>query len=169
MEKLTGAIVQGDGKAMKCEIRIARKEEIDLLVDLRLRFVTDLHPEYDRNKVRELTVATKAYLEGLFARDAYVGFVGEVGGELACTAGLLIYDYPPLYSKDFRKIGHVLNFFTIKKFRRNGFGIKLMEFIKDYAKRNSFHKLDLTATEDGYGLYRKCGYTDSVRNMELAL
>jgi len=154
---------------MDCEIRIATVRDIELLVDLRIRFVLDLHPEYGEDLVRELTAATKRYIETHFAQGRYVGFIGEVRGEAACTASLLLYDYPPLYSGDYRKIGHVLNFFTVKKFRRNGFGIKMMDFIKDYAKRNAFHKLNLSATEDGYALYKKCGFADSERNMELAL
>lgn len=154
---------------MDCTIRIATTQEIDLLVDLRMQFVLDLHPEYGADKVSELTVATKRYIETHFSQGRYVGFIGEVRGEAACTAALLLYDYPPLYSGESRKIGHVLNFFTIKKYRRNGLGIRMMDFIKDYAKRNAFHKLDLSATEDGYDLYKKCGFADSVRNMEFAL
>lgn len=154
---------------MECKIRMATVQEIDLLVDLRMQFVLDLHPEYDAGKVSELTAATKRYIETHFAQGRYVGFIGEVNHEPACTAALLQYEYPPLYSHETRKIGHVLNFFTIKKYRRNGLGIQLMDFIKDYAKRNAFHKLDLSATEDGYDLYKKCGFADSVRNMELEL
>ena len=122
-----------------------------------------------KNKVYELLIATKKYIEEHYKKDMYVGFIGEVGNEIACTSGLLIYNYPPLYSQEFRKIGHVLNFFTINKFRRNGFGIQMMEIIKEYSKKNNFYKLDLTATEDGYELYKKSGFIDSVRNMDFIL
>ena len=154
---------------MECKMRIADDTEIDLLVDLRIKFVKDIHPEYTINKINELTVATKKYINEQYNKNMYVGFIGEVESEIVCTTALLIYDYPPLYSQEYRKIGHVLNFFTDKKYRRKGFGIKMMDFVKEYSKHNNIYKLDLSATEDGYELYKKCGYSDSERNMELVL
>lgn len=154
---------------MECKIRIADEKEIDLLVDLRIQFVKDLHPEYSNARINDLIVATTRYITEKYNNNMYVGFIGEAGSEIACTTALLIYDYPPLYSQEYRKIGHVLNFLTVKKFRRNGFGMKMMNFVKEYSTQNNFFKLDLSATEDGCKLYRKCGYSDSERNMELIL
>jgi GNAT superfamily N-acetyltransferase len=159
----------GPRKKMECKIRIANEDEISLLVNLRIQFVKELHPEYCEKKVKELEVATKNYIEEHYKKSLYVGFIGEVNNKTVCTSGILIYNYPPLYSQEYRKIGHVLNFFTLKEHRKKGYGVIMMDYIKEYAKINNFYKIDLTSTEAGYGLYKKCGFIDSERNMEFAL
>jgi len=42
----------GPRKKMECKIRIANEDEISLLVNLRIQFVKELHPEYCEKKVK---------------------------------------------------------------------------------------------------------------------
>jgi len=79
---------------------------------------------------------------------------------------LLIYNYPPLFSSTYRKIGHVLNFYTRPQYRNKGYGIGLMEYVKQQTKKINIYKLDLSATKAGYPVYQKCGFLDSERIME---
>ena len=96
----------------------------------------------------------------------YIGFFGEIDYQSACSTSLLIYNYPPLFSSTYRKIGHVLNFYTRPQYRNKGYGIGLMEYVKQQAKKINIYKLDLTATKAGYPVYQKCGFLDSERIME---
>ena len=74
----------------------------------------------------------------------------QVHNQIVCSTSLLIYNYPPLFSADYRKIGHVLNFYTRPQYRYKGYGIGLMEYVKQYAKDMNIYKLYLTATKTGY-------------------
>ncbi len=145
---------------MDLEIRKAGLESVELLADLRMEFVRDVHPEYDDDLVRNMRCATLHYLRDLLAAKSYIGFIGKASEVIACSASLLIYSLPPLKSASTRKIGHVLNFFTRLDFRRRGCGLALMEFIKASAREEGIERLVLNATESGYPLYRKAGFTE---------
>jgi GNAT superfamily N-acetyltransferase len=151
---------------MDCVYRIADASEIDLLLEMRLEFVRDIHPEYDMKTVEALSTGSRRYIKEHIEKDMYVGFFGEADGRVACATSLLIYNYPPLFSSDYRKIGHVLNFYTRPQYRHRGYGHGLMECVKSHAKNLGIYKLDLSATEAGYPLYQKCGFRDSERIME---
>lgn len=154
---------------MNCKYRVADKSEIDMLLQMRLEFVKDIHPEYDDNKMNELSVGTYQYIKDHVEKNMYIGFVGEINNQIACSTSLLIYNYPPLFTSAYRKIGHVLNFYTRPQHRNKGYGIGLMEFVKQYAKNINIYKLDLSATNDGYLLYQKCGFLDAQRIMEFEI
>jgi ribosomal protein S18 acetylase RimI-like enzyme len=151
---------------MNCKYRIADKADIDLLLEMRLEFVKDIHPEYDKKKIEELSIGSYQYIKKHIEKDMYIGFFGEVNNQIACSTSLLIYNYPPLFSAIYRKIGHVLNFYTRPQYRNKGYGNGLMEYVKQQAKNYDTYKLDLTATKTGYPLYKKCGFVDSERIME---
>jgi GNAT superfamily N-acetyltransferase len=73
---------------------------------------------------------------------------------------MLIYTIPPLLSAEGRTIGHILNFFTKKEHRGKGYGRGLMNFIKADAKENGVSRLFLNATDMGFPLYVRCGFTE---------
>ncbi len=151
---------------MTCNYRMANKSEIDTMLELRLEFIKDIHPEYDDIKMKEVSAGTYQYISEHIQKDMYVSFFGEINNYIVCSASLLIYHYPPLFSAEYRKIGHVLNFYTRPSYRHKGYGNGLMTYIKQYAEENNYYKLDLTATKAGYPLYKKCDFIDSERIME---
>ncbi len=150
------------GVAMgKLRIQTARADQLDKLVDMRLDFIRDLHPEYTPNHLDGIRTATKSYLQDLLAHDAYVGFLGfDAAGATVCSAGLLLYSLPPLHAGRPRKIGHVLNFFTQPGHRKRGYGTELIEFMKVWAKDAGLNRLFLNATAMGLPLYAKSGFIE---------
>jgi GNAT superfamily N-acetyltransferase len=136
-------------------------EYLETLVDLRIEFIKDIHPEYDSNLLTQIHTATIKYFKDLFESNVYIGFLGmEPSGEIVCTTGLLIYNLPPLNSASYRKVGHVLNFFTKSQYRRNGYGLELMNFVKITAKQEGIARLVLSATKMGYDLYKKSSFVE---------
>ncbi len=151
---------------MACKYRIADKSEIDLLFEMRLEFVKDIHPEYNNKLIDEIAIGSYQYIKEHIDKDMYIGFLGEVNDQIVCSTSLLIYYYPPLFSSEYRKVGHVLNFYTRPQYRNRGYGCGLMEFVKQFSKTINIYKLDLSATNAGYALYQKCGFIDAERIME---
>lgn len=148
---------------------IATVDDLDMLVQMRVEFLHDMHPEYDEETLLQLDIGAREYIQKQLMADAYVGFLGKVDEVVVCSGALLIYALPPLRDRYPRKIGHVLNFYTKKEFRKCGYGQGLMTYIQAYAKENGFQRLFLFATEDGYPLYKKTGYIDSNKAMEYNL
>ena len=81
-------------------------------------------------------------------------------GEIICTAGLLIYYLPPLNIEKYRKIGHILNFYTKPAYRKKGIGLKLMNYIKDTAVNEKIDRLVLNSTKMGFSMYKKAGFIE---------
>jgi len=154
---------------MNCLYSIATIDNLNELVSLRVDFIKELHPEYSKEKLEEIGVASKDYIHQKTSTGDYIGFIGILSKKIVCCAGLLIYDLPPLQSGKIRKIGHVLNFYTKPEFRRKNYGQELMGFIIDSTEKFGFSKLVLNATADGYGLYKKAGFADSERSMDLKI
>lgn len=170
---------------MACSYITATDKDLNLLVQMRMAFVQDLHPEYDEALLARIRTGTEAYVHEQAAAGSYVGFFGvdhdaydmmpittmaSVPVEtIACTGALLVYTLPPLYGQEGRKVGHVLNFYTRKAFRKRGYGKGLMAYMIAYAKENGFSRLFLNATADGAPLYRKVGYQEVKDAMSLEL
>ena len=150
-------------------IKITVNNDIDLLLDLRMEFIQDIHPEYSNEQLDKIKKGTYKFLSEQILNKTYVGFIVEVEKTIVSFASLLTYYYPPLLSEKYRKVGYVINFYTRKKYRKCGYGMKLMEEIKAYGKENDFYKIILTATESGYPLYKKSGFVDALRNMEFKI
>lgn len=142
---------------MNLELLAAFEEEIDALAEMRVRFILDLHPDY-APRAEEIRRAILVYLREHLAQKRYIGYLGRSDGQLVCSAGLLLYDLPPLHPEQTRRVGHVLNFFTAPEFRRQGVGRRLVEFIVADAKARGLDRLALNATEQGEPLYRQTGF-----------
>jgi GNAT superfamily N-acetyltransferase len=136
-------------------------EYLDTLVDLRMEFIKDLHPEISDKEINNTRSSTSGYFTDLLEKELYIGYLGlNSDKDIICTAGLLIYELPPLDSACCRKIGHILNFYTKPEYRKQGCGTKLMEFIKASAKESGINRLFLNATDMGFGLYKKACFTE---------
>lgn len=58
----------------------------------------------------------------------------------------------------------VLNVYTDKDYRRQGIAFRLMQMLTEHARQNGLDYIELKATQDGYPLYQKCGFSESTEN-----
>jgi GNAT superfamily N-acetyltransferase len=133
---------------------------LEILVDLRIEFIKDIHPELDTKLLEKIYKTTLKYFKELFENKAYIGFIGLLNNEVICTAGLLLYNLPPLTNESYRKIGHVLNFYTKSGYRKKGYGLKLMEYIKKIAMEEKINRLVLNSTQMGFSIYKEAGFIE---------
>lgn len=150
---------------MNCIYSIAAIENINDLVNLRIDFIKEIHPEFSLERLDQIAVGSRDYITKKYENGSYCGFLGTLSGTIVCFAGLLIYDLPLLQSSNVRKVGHVLNFYTKPEYRKKGIGQGLMEYIINHSRSSGFTRLVLNATTDGYELYKKTGFTDSDKSM----
>jgi ribosomal protein S18 acetylase RimI-like enzyme len=146
---------------MEIEFKKVGIEYLEMLVDLRMEFLQDIHPKVDLQLLDKIQKATLTYFNDLFKNNSYIGFIGTNNdGEAVCTAGLLLYYLPPLNNENHRKIGHVLNFYTKPEYRKKGIGLKLMNYLKDIAADEKINRLVLNSTEMGLSMYKKAGFLE---------
>jgi GNAT superfamily N-acetyltransferase len=144
-----------------CKFKKTGLDDLNYLIELRVEFIKDIHPEYDNSLVERIKYGATEYLMEHIQNNTYSGFLGFVDGEIVCSAGLLIYYLPPLRSEQPRKTGHILNCFTRLPHRGKGYGFGLIEFIRTSAKEDGISRLFLNATPSGYSLYKRAGFTES--------
>jgi GNAT superfamily N-acetyltransferase len=136
-------------------------EDIELLSDMRMAYIRHDRPGMEEDELETVKKDVRDFIRQAQSEGRYLGFIGEIDGQRVCSAGLLVYDLPPLDSAGPRRVGHVLNFFTFKEHRRKGYGKGMMDFMIRAAKERGFDRLTLNATPDGYPLYVKCGFGES--------
>lgn len=156
---------------MKCYYRVATERETKALSlsHLRMNFIKDVHPEYDLPKITSVMVGVERCIREYSNKNAYIGFLGIINGDIACSSGLIICNFSNGSLRKYCKIGYIVNFYTRREYRRRGYGYGLMEYVKSYARQNGFYKLNLTSTKEAYSLYKKCGYRDHRDFMEYVL
>jgi len=146
---------------MELELKKVGIEYLEILVDLRIEFIKDIHPEIDLQLLEKIQKASLTYFNDLLKNNSYIGFIGiNNNGEVICTAGLLIYYLPPLNNENYRKIGHVLNFYTKPAYRKKGVGLKLMNYLKNTAADEKINRLVLNSTKMGFPMYKKAGFIE---------
>ena len=142
------------------EFRKVGIDYLETLVELRIEFIKDIHPKIETELLKNIYETTLKYFKELFENKAYIGFIGLLNNEVICTAGLLLYNLPPLTNENYRKIGHVLNFYTKPEYRKRGYGLKLMEYIKEIAIEEKINRLILNSTQMGFPIYEKSGFIE---------
>ena len=151
------------GKSLDAIMLTVRKvdaSELELLVKLRMDFCAEDAPEATREELAALEGASRAWLREHLEAGTYWGYVGFLGEEPVCCAGLLLYTLPPVVRQLDRCQGHVLNFYTYAQHRRRGYGTKLMDRITADAKIEGLDRLVLNSTKLGEPLYLKSGVHD---------
>jgi len=138
-------------------IRKAGLEDIDLLIKLRMDFLSE-----DGNMTREEqeTVGGKLriYLQKHMPDDSFIAYIAEDSGDILSAAFMSIVERPPRIAIGSYLVGTVYNVFTYPGSRRKGAATKVMAALLDEAKALDVVAVDLMASEDGKYLYEKLGF-----------
>ena len=108
------------------------------------------------------TEAEAWFTEQLARPDRLAAFVvDDDGGPVSAAVGLVI-DHPPSPTNRAIVRGYVFNVATEPDHRRRGYGNAcLAALLRWYATDTPVRMIDLTATEDGGGMYRAHGFRDT--------
>ncbi len=137
----------------------ASKADIDELIRLRIAYM--------KEDFGSVTEAEKACLENqlldYFARKLgteLVAFVARKSGKLISAAYLLIIEMPANLRLLNGLYGEVLSVYTEPEYRGRGLCTRLIHNLIEYGKKRGLSRIDLSATDDGYPLYKKAGFKD---------
>jgi len=146
--------------AAEIYFRIAGIDDLHILTDMRLAFLSELRFGCRTSTETELQTAAEKYF-GLHIEDkTYIPFLGSSSGKAVCCAGILLYELPPAPWSLKRTQGHILNFYVVPEKRMEGIGTALMEYIISYSADQKISRLFLNATREGERVYRKCGFVE---------
>ena len=89
-----------------------------------------------------------------------VAFVAKDGGRIVSVAYLLIIEMPANSILLNGLYGEVLSVYTEHDYRGKGLCTKLIQNLVDYGREKGLGRIDLSATKDGYPIYKKIGFQD---------
>ena len=139
-------------------LRKATIDDIELLIQLRLDYLTEDKGEMSAEVKNAITQQLKGYFNKAIANKTFIGIFAEIEGNVVATAYLSIFEKPANPNFITGITGTLLNVFTYPDYRRKGIATKIINRIINEAKDIGVSHIDLAATADGKFLYEKLGF-----------
>lgn len=139
--------------------RMGTVEDKESLTKLRLAFLETDFGTLNEGDVVKMQQTLPAYFEQHLGKDLLI-YVAEDEKRIVATAFLVMIEKPSNPHFITGRIGEILNVYTEPEYRRRGIAKQLLERMIDDAKKEKLSYLELSATKDGYPLYKKLGFME---------
>ena len=153
-------------------IRFAKETDLSRVNELRKQ-VNDLHVAGKPDVFKPgFCDELRDYIQTIFCNPEEKIIVAEKEGTI-CSFAVLHHIHKPenpfMYERDFLDIDE---FCVDKTFRRQGVASAMVAFIRDWAKEQGYHRIELNMWEfnqDALSFYEAAGFTTFRRYMEMML
>lgn len=148
------------------EYKIATKEDIDMLMGIRLemlRKVNELSDDYVFSE--ELIANSKRY----FLEGNQTTSIALKNGKVVACASMSYIEMMPTFLHPTGNRAHLMNVYTNADYRRKGVARKLVQMLIDEAKGKGVTEISLDATDLGRPLYETLGFCASDECMVMNL
>jgi ribosomal protein S18 acetylase RimI-like enzyme len=147
-------------------IRRATKEDIDKLIENRIKFVTDIVATPSDESFFDNTYE---FFKNHINKDDLIVWLAVDDDKIIATVILCIYRVLPTVANATGKTGYILNVWTDEKYRRQGLATKLLINTMEDAKKAGVNRIHLKATEQGKFVYEKLGFFVEPNEMAIKL
>jgi ribosomal protein S18 acetylase RimI-like enzyme len=148
------------------EYRRALSNDIDMIVENRIEFVTSIAKIQNKAEFKDIT---KRYIEEHIDKEDLIIYIAIENNEIIASCMSCIHMTVPLASCLSGKYAELLNVYTKKEYRRKGHAERLISILIAELKEYGVEKIKLKYTDSGYPLYEKIGFEKLDRDMELTL
>lgn len=153
----------------RIDYRRASTDDIDLLVDFRVRFLNELYDRPEDDDTEALRRALQEYFSEAIPANSFVPWLAEYDGSVIGTGGMVVWQMPARYGGlESGKLGYILNMYTIPEARGRGVCTRLLHELIKEAKSLGLQYLHLHSSEEGISIYRRAGFAEPDQ-IELAL
>lgn len=148
------------------EYRIATKEDIDILMSIRLEMLRKVNELSDDFVFSDELIANsrRYFLEG----NQTTSIALKNGKAVAC-ASMSYIEMMPTFSHPTGNRAHLMNVYTNTDYRRRGVARRLVQILIDEAKGKGVTEISLDATDLGRPLYETLGFCASDECMVMNL
>lgn len=148
------------------EYRIATKEDIDMLMSIRLEMLRKVNELSDDFVFSDELIANsrRYFLEG----NQTTSIALKNGKAVAC-ASMSYIEMMPTFSHPTGNRAHLMNVYTNTDYRRRGVARRLVQILIDEAKGKGVTEISLDATDLGRPLYETLGFCASDECMVMNL
>ena len=146
------------------EIRIASKDDIELLMSSRLemlKVVNNLPADYEYSE--EIVRESRDY----FLNGDHITVLAIDDGKVIGCASMSFMWIMPTFSHPTGKRAHLMNVYTRSEYRRQGIARKMVNMLIDETWKRGATEISLDATTMGRPLYESLGFTNSTEGLVL--
>ena len=146
------------------EIRIATKDDIELLMSSRLemlKVVNNLPADYEYSE--EIVRESRDY----FLNGDHITVLAIDDGKVIGCASMSFMWIIPTFSHPTGRRAHLMNVYTRSEYRRQGIARKMVNMLIDETWKRGATEISLDATTMGRPLYESLGFTNSTEGMVL--
>ena len=151
------------------EIRAAGAADVETLVTLRLEMRRERETATLTIPETEFANLLREFFAKSLETGSFVSYIAWDGETPAACSGLTLIEVPPSYGDLSGKKGYITNMYTRAAYRKRGIAGKLLDTLREYAAAAGCTKLELNASDAGYGVYKKYGFHDVKNEMELKI
>lgn len=137
----------------------ANRHDIDELVRLRIAYMVDDFGSVSEEEKSAMEKQLPDYFERKLGTEL-IAFVARDGEKLVSVAYLHIIEMPANSILLNGLYGEVLSVFTEHEYRGQGLCSKLISNLVEYGRERGLGRVDLSATKEGYPIYKKAGFVD---------
>lgn len=151
------------------EIRRAGIADVATLVTLRLEMRRERETAKLEIPESEFSALLTEYFTEAVTHGTFVSFIAWDGETAAACSGLSVVSLPPSYGDLTGKKGYITNMYTRTAYRGQGLATRLLDTLKDFAIEAGCTALALNASDAGYPVYKKYGFSDVSNEMKLKI
>ena len=151
------------------EIRRAALCDVETLVQLRLEMRRERETAPLTVPEEEFALLLRKYFTSALKEGTFVSFIAWDGEGAAACSGLSVMALPPSYGDLSGKKGYITNMYTRTEYRGQGIARRLLDELKRYALEVGCSTLELNASDAGYPVYKKYGFSDVSNEMKLKI
>lgn len=143
---------------MNIEIRKAVPEDIDLLMDWRVRVLREVFSVSDATSIIKLERENRRYYQTALKNDTHIACFVCTGNNVIGCGGICLYQEMPSPENLTGHCAYLMNIYTIPAQRGQGIGRVIVQWLVEQALQRNISKIYLESSEAGRHLYSKMGF-----------
>jgi ribosomal protein S18 acetylase RimI-like enzyme len=133
-------------------------DDIDVLIEYRIRFATELLGEQEEENIHKLKEQLKDYFEETIKNDKSISFIAKEDQEVAGIGTLVVREQLGGFKNLSGKWGYIMSMYTVPGFRRRGICRRILTELTAEALKQDIRAFELDATEEGAFVYVQEGF-----------
>lgn len=145
---------------MDIDIRKAELNDIDLLMEWRMRVLHEVFAIPDSKPTEELEQTNRLYYQSALRTGGHIACFAYKENEIVGCGGVCLYQEMPSPDNTSGQCAYLMNVYTCPQFRGCGVGEKIVKWLVGQAVERKISKIFLETSKPGKKLYEKTGFLD---------